>query len=308
MKKLFFLIITFVLALTACGQVTKAEDNTAAYVFTDSLGREVRVDSYEKTVVASGSLAEIWQLSGGTLYGVTSDAFSGHDLGLPEDIKVYGDVKHPSAESIIADGVDFVILSETVSGHIELEDTFESAGVTIAYFNVESFDNYLSMLKICTDITGSTELYEKNGVAVQSEIATVLNKAEGKESPDILLLRAYSTGIKAKGSDNMTGKMLSDLGCVNIADSDNSLLEELSIESIILADPDHIFITTMGEDENAAIAQYEDTLASNPAWKELSAVKNGRVHILPKELFHYKPNARWGEAYRILEEILYEAE
>lgn len=307
MKKLLLFIIASALALTAC-EKTQDSGKEAAYVFTDSLGREVHVASYEKTVVASGSLAEFWQLAGGELYGVTSDAFTGHDLGLSDEVKVYGDVKNPSAESMIADGVDLVIFSETISGQVQLEETLESAGITTAYFGVENFDEYLSMLKICTEITGRSELYEQNGEAVRSEVEGAIKKAEGMEQPSILLLRSYSTGIKAKGSDNMTGQILADLGCVNIADSDSSLLEELSLESIVLADPDFVFITTMGEDEEAAIAQYESTLASNPAWQELTAVKNGRVHILPKDLYHYKPNARWGEAYENLEEILYESE
>jgi len=29
--------------------------------------------------------------------------------------------------------------------------------------------------------------------------------------------------------------------------------------------------------------------------------------VLNKELFHYKPNARWGESYEILANILYPA-
>lgn len=102
----------------------------------------------------------------------------------------------------------------------------------------------------------------------------------------------------------MTGQMLADLGCINISDSDASLLEELSLEAIVRADPDFVFITTIG-DSAAGIAQYEAELASNPAWQGLSAVKNGNVYILPQELYHYKPNARWGEAYENLVEILY---
>ena len=103
----------------------------------------------------------------------------------------------------------------------------------------------------------------------------------------------------------MTGQMLKQLGCRNIADSDSSLLETLSLEAIVRADPDHIFIMTIGNGE-AGLAKYETQLCSNPAWLELTAVKNGRVHILPKELFHYKPNVRWADAYGMLEDLLYE--
>ncbi len=304
MEKLISVALAAVFLLTACSKTEESKSD--GYTFTDALGREVSVTSFEKTVIASGSLAEIWELAGGTVYGATDDVLDSHSLKDPDSVKIYGDVKNPSVESIIADDADFVIFSSTIAKQVELEESLSSAGVTVAYFNVESFDEYLSMLKICTDITGNSDLYTSNGEAVRERIEQAIEKSKGHDAPDILLLRAYSTGVKAKGSDNMTGQMLSDLGCVNIADSDSSLLEELSLESIVRADPDYVFITTMGEDEQAAIAQYESTLASNPAWQELTAVKNNEVHILPKELYHYKPNARWGEAYEKLEEILYE--
>lgn len=302
MKKLIISIITAALLLTGCA---KTDGGSAVYTFTDSQDRTVEVKSFEKTAVLSGSLAEVWQLAGGELFGITNDAYDGHTLDIPEDVKNYGDVKNPSVEGLIADGVDFVILSGTIANQVKLEETLNSSGITTAYFDVENFEDYLSMLKICTDITGRSDLYAENGEAVRERVEQSVERAKDKEHPKVLLLRSYSTGIKAKGSDNMTGQMLADLGCENIADSESSLLEELSLEAIVRADPDFVFITTMGGDTEAAIAQYEETLGSNPAWQELTAVKDGRFHILPKDMFHYKPNNRWGEAYEYLEEILY---
>lgn len=302
MKKLIIFIITAALLLTGCA---KTDGGSAVYTFTDSQDRTVEVKSFEKTAVLSGSLAEVWQLAGGELFGITNDAYDGHTLDIPEDVKNYGDVKNPSVEGLIADGVDFVILSGTIANQVKLEETLNSSGITAAYFDVENFEDYLSMLKICTDITGRSDLYAENGEAVRERVEQSVECAKDKEHPKVLLLRSYSTGIKAKDSDNMTGQMLADLGCENIADSESSLLEELSLEAIVRADPDFVFITTMGGDTEAAIAQYEETLGSNPAWQELTAVKDGRFHILPKDMFHYKPNNRWGEAYEYLEEILY---
>lgn len=34
-------------------------------------------------------------------------------------------------------------------------------------------------------------------------------------------------------------------------------------------------------------------------------MKEDRYIVLPKDLFHYKPNNRWGESYQYLGEILY---
>jgi len=32
------------------------------------------------------------------------------------------------------------------------------------------------------------------------------------------------------------------------------------------------------------------------------------VRVLPRDLFHYKPNARWAESYGVLYEMLFETE
>ncbi|MCI7232344.1 MAG: ABC transporter substrate-binding protein [Oscillospiraceae bacterium] len=290
--------------LSGCSAEKAVEE--PVYTFTDALGREVRVTSYEKTAVLSGSLAEIWQLAGGELYGVTSDAFDRPTLNLSKDVKNYGGVHSLSTENIIGDGVDFAIVSGTVADQSKITDVLDPAGVTTAVLDVENFNDYLSVLKIFTDITGREDLYVTNGENVREKVDEVLARSEGKESHTILLLRAYSSGVKARGSDNMTGEMLSQLGCVNIADSDSSILEELSLEAIVRANPEYVFVTTMGEDDEAAKAQYEAVLGSNQAWAEMDAVKNGKVYFLPKDTFHYKPNERWAEAYEYLEDILYE--
>ena len=67
--------------------------------------------------------------------------------------------------------------------------------------------------------------------------------------------------------------------------------------------PDYIFVSTMGS-ADAAKAYMLEAVESNPAWAELSAVKNGRYIFLPKELFHYKPLNRWDESYAYLADRL----
>ena len=81
------------------------------------------------------------------------------------------------------------------------------------------------------------------------------------------------------------------------------LLDGLSLEHVMLRDPDYIFLSPMG-DEGAAKAQIAE-LFSQEGWRELTAVQTENYSFLEKELFHFKPNARWAEAYRSLAELLY---
>ena len=101
------------------------------------------------------------------------------------------------------------------------------------------------------------------------------------------------------------GEMLASLGCVNIADSETGLLETLSMETILAEDPEHIFVVLQGSDTTKAEQTLEMSLLSNPAWNELTAVREGRYHVMDQRLYNVKPNARWGEAYEKLADILY---
>jgi iron complex transport system substrate-binding protein len=292
---------------SGCSQenAESGRNETDITAFEDALGYEVRVSNPHKVAVVMGSFAETWLLAGGTLSALTEDAYSQRGIEPDDGVVNLGAMKSPSVELMIQNGIDFVILSANISEHVALREQLEGAGITTAFFDVETFGDYLAMLKICTDITGREDLYETNGLAVQEQIDDAIARSKGHEAPTVLLIRAYSTGARSKGSDSMTGAMLKDLGCINIADSNASLLENLSLEAIILEDPDYIFVTTMGASSDAALKALAEGIQSNPAWNGLTAVREGRYIMLPRDLFHYKPNNRWDESYEMLAEILY---
>lgn len=305
MRKALCLML-LMLMLAACG--TQAVENGSVTTFTDDLGREVTCPEHPERVAALiGSFADVWCLAGGrdTLVATADDAWTSFDLGLGEDTANLGAVKTPSLETLLAADPDLVIASVNTEANLELEDVLESAGIPVAYFDVQGFEDYLNMLDICTQLTGKPENYEKYGVEVQNEIDSAIARADGS-TPTVLVARATGVSCKVKASEgNVLGEMLAALGCVNIADSDTSLLEDLSLEAIIAAQPEYIFAVLQGSDSTDAMATLETTLLSNPGWNQLEAVREGRFYTMEHELYNLKPNARWGEAYEKLADILY---
>ena len=311
-RRLFAAVLLIIVLCTACagaGMPAPADDMPQEILrFTDAQGREVSFRQAPARVVScSGSFAEVWALAGGTLVGTTEDAISERGMDLGEEVAIVGTIKQPNLEEILALAPDFVILSEDIEGHIEAAQTLEAANIPYAFFHVEEFEEYLDMLKLFTDLTGRADLYEENGLAVRERIDEIKAACADLPSPSVLFARAYSSGVRAKGADNMTGIILEELGADNIVSRHGDLLEELGMEAIIAEDPDFILITTMG-DEQKALAALESGIMSDPAWNGLTAVKEGRVQVLPKELFHYKPNARWAQAYEYLAQLLYPGE
>ncbi len=274
-------------------------------VFVDDLDREIQVCSSPQAAALIGSFADVWLLAGGELTAAANDSWTSLSLPLGEQVVNLGSITEPDAEKLIASKPELVLASVNTDADLELEELLTQAGIPVAYFQVSNFEEYLHMLDICTRLTGRRDLYEENGLKVQQEIEQVKERIDGSR-PKVLFLRASASGVKAKGSkDNVCGEMLEELDCINIADIQDSLLEDLSLEAVIMEDPDYIFVTVQGTDQEAAMDNVEQLLISNPAWNSLTAVKEGRYYVLDKRLYNLKPNARWGEAYQKLADILY---
>ena len=261
----------------------------------------------ERVVSLYGSFSEAWLQAGGSLVGVTDDAVNEHGLNLP-DAQIIGTNKAPNLELVMALEPDWVILSADIAAQGPAMQVLQDAGIACTAFRVDTWQDYAAMMDVFTQKTGRRDLYEAIIPPMEQEIAQIIENAREKESPKALLLRAYSGGAKAKGADNLAGAMLRDLGCVNVVDLHPSLLEDLSLEAIVMEDPDWILVSVMGGDEEAALHALNESLGQNPAYQALTAVQEGRVQVLPRELFHYKPNARWAESYGYLYEMLFEAE
>jgi len=287
-----------------------AENENGSVTFTDDLGREVTVKNPQRVVTLISSFADIWYLAGGIeqMVATTNATWTYFDLPLREDIVNLGASKELNLEQLIACEPDLVLASCGTDRNVELEASFEEMGLNVAYFSVNGFEDYLRVLKICTDITGCTENYERYGTQVQAEVEQALERVDGSK-PSVLYIRATGSSCKVKNSEgSVLGEMLQAMDCVNIADAKDSLLEQLSMEVILQEDPDYIFVVLQSADPADAREILETTLLTNPAWEGLSAVKEGRYHVMEQNLYNLKPNARWGEAYAKLADILYPAQ
>ena len=291
-----------------CGCASPQRSAAGGITFTDDTGVEVTVPKKPETVaVLLSSLADLWITAGGSVditVGETVErGFVGTDVIQVDD----GAGKTINLEALVAAEPDFVLYASDIAGQLKCAETLRAAGIPAAGFAVETFEDYLALLKLCTEILDTPESYEIYGLELKNKVDSLLETAKNQPyQPEILFVRAGSSAkvTKAKTAENhFVCGMLKDLGTLNIAEKAPVLLDGLSIEEILLADPDVILFTTMG-DETAGAA-YMESLVEDSVWQNLTAVREGKVYQLPKELFQYKPNARWDGAYAYLIELLY---
>ena len=280
----------------------------AAETFVDANGREIELTQPERVVALYGSYGKVWLEAGGELLAIPEDAMDTYPVTEHEGIQSLGSLRLPNMELLFSLNPDFVILSADVVEHAAIGETLEQAGIPCAYFSNRSWRDYMEMVEVFSKMTGDAGRLESLRRSVQEPIEMTIEWARQREdygTHTVLLLRVGTSNVRSKDSEStIAGVMLKDMGFVNIADSDASLMENLTMEAIVMADPDWILAVPQGTDEAGASEALARMLTGNPAWNTLSAVRNGRFVMLPKELFHQHPNASWPLAYTYLAELL----
>ena len=301
-------VVTGLLALVCVLACLTGCSGKKKYTFTDDLGRKVTLRQPERVAALLGSFAELWYLAGGELLAASNDAFTDLNLSLGASHVNLGSTKQLSYDLLVQIQPDFVIASADSAQHLQWEDALEKADIPVAYFSVSTFEDYLRVLKICTDITGCEDRYETYGTSQQAAIDAVRSRIPDAQGPRVLVLRASGKYIRAKESGStVLGAILEDLGCTNVADAAGVFADadQVTMDEIVSLDPDFIFVIPSGDDEAGMQQNLHEKLGSDPRWKELSAVKNDRAHMMEKKLFQFKPNDQWAEAYQTVAEYLF---
>ncbi len=286
---------------------TKGEEAVNATIsIMDGLGKQVVLKKNPKRVVCLyTSYLDLWDLAGGKVVGRSEGSENVPEAA--KSVDTVGLQNEPNVEKILALQPDLVIMSSGISSQVSLIPMFEKNNIQCLALDYIDFGDYLNMLKIFTDLTGNKEAYKAKGLDVKEKVESIIARVPKDKKPSVLLLFGTSKSVSARLPDTTVGRMLEELGTENIAYDPGLKVEEMkifSMEKVIEKDPDFIFVQTMG---NAAEAQerIKKDVESNPAWGSLTAVKEGRYILLPKDLFLFKPNERYAEAYEELAKLLY---
>ena len=276
----------------------------AIFVFAASItcaAEKIKTKKPANVVALSKSVAEMWLLSGGSLVGTTTDALDLEGIGSAVSV---GTLTTTSMEAVVSLNPSLVILTKDIPLHKKLTENCRALGIRTYIVDVKNFADYERIMRNFTKETGRADLFEKNVLSVKREIVSLCADAKKRTrgtQATYLFLRTSSVKNKVL-KDHFGNEIFQNLGLRSIV-SDDSALDELSVEAIVLEDPDYIFVVAQGDQKRAEEA-FRKAYSSHPAWKSLSAAKNGHVIMLPKELFNYKPNASWAKAYQYVRDVL----
>ena len=155
--------------------------------------------------------------------------------------------------------------------------------------------------------SGREDIYINHVEKIQNKVDEIISKAPTDNNYKAVIMFATAKSITVRDSNTMVGEMLKDLNVINISDSTTAGTDTktFSIEKILQEDPDFVFVQTMGSDLEKITERLKSEALDNPAWASLTAVKEDRYIVLPKDLYLYKPNDRYPEAYDGLAKMIY---
>lgn len=264
------------------------EGAAATRVFTDSLGREVELPAQVERVAASGPVAQEVLLTTvpERLVGLATQltdaqaAYLGEDVAaLPVLGQIYGGKGDFNKEEVAAASPQLVLDVGEPKDSIteELDGLQEQIGIPFVHLDSTSLESYGDLLDDVADLLSCERASEEADYcrAACEEVAGVMDEvdAESGRVRAAYLLGADGTNAMARGAF-MAGVV--DAVADNVVEVDDPSSsgkgDPVSLEQIAVWDPDLIVFSPDGA--------YE-TVATDPAWAELSAVKSGSYYLVP---------------------------
>ncbi|TQR39513.1 ABC transporter substrate-binding protein [Lysinibacillus sphaericus] len=320
MKNFKFLLVgALALSLAACGVESKTADVNAsvdqvdmeqqtletvgALTFIDDLGNKHEFEATPGSVATLNlGMMDILLELGANVTGrptITSDR--GAEV---EAIQEIGNPHEPSFEQIAALNAEILIVPPSFQ---QFAPTVEATGTKIVYSNMNSVDDIKKTIKKYGALFNNTATAEKLVAQIDEKIA------EGTTGSTLDALIVYGApGTYLAALDNsLYGDILKKAGGKNIA-ADLPATDKyptyanLSVEKIVERNPKVIMLITHAKP--AAVKEgFEKQLKENAAWKNLDAVKNDQIIILPAELFD-NPGTQVVEAIDYMRGVLKTAE
>ncbi|WP_368306614.1 ABC transporter substrate-binding protein, partial [Megasphaera massiliensis] len=234
-------------------------------------------------------------------------AIKSEDAALPEkykDVPDVGPVYSVSLEKVTALQPDVVIGS--TDHHEKLAAQLEDSGIPVILLRTKTYDDVKHNLVVMGKVYGK----EKEAAAVDEKLDTeikAITDAVPKEGQRIAIIHATPSAVSLELPTSIAGGIADLLHLQNIAaapaGSENNRIP-YSMESLVEANPDVIFLTSMGSSDKIE-KRIKGDIESNPAWASLKAVQSGRFYILPERYFLLNPGLDYPKAVGYMANLVY---
>lgn len=307
-KSLFFLGMSMILVLalfTGCGKNATANTSTTRDISYGGVTYTIPEQPKRIAVLSNSILSMIYALDGTAIARPVSTE------PLPEDQEKVPPIGHTgniNMEQLLSLQPDLVLGIATQ--HKKLADQLTSNHIPHMILSYDGIDDNIPLLTLLGEVLHKERKAEDVISTYKRQIEAVKQSIVNEPPVTVAVLRATGKSITAETKYAVGASLVQELGMNNVTanrinqTNSNAKTVPYSLENLTLDNPQVIFIVTMGEKSDVT-AQMEKSMISNPAWKELQAVKNNKVFYLPSNLFLLNPGLQVPQAMAQLVEDAY---
>ena len=296
------LLSLFSLLLPACGGGDAPARDAAppadgAVALVDDAGRSVRLPRPARRVISlvpSATEALLALGAGDRLVGRTD-----FDHGPAVDsLPSVGGGMTPSIEAVAALRPDLVLGWET-RGDQSTRRRLEELGIPVFAVEVDDTVGVFRTVASLGRLTGRAGAADSLAAGLRRELAEVRASVAGKPEPTVFFL-VWNDPPMTAGAGTFISQVLGVAGGRNVFADVEGEWPNVALEEIVRRQPDFV-VLPQGEKGGAHDV---DRLRGSPGWRELRAMREGRVVTIDSELMN-RPGPRLGEAARALRDALH---
>ncbi|HUS80152.1 MAG TPA: helical backbone metal receptor [Armatimonadota bacterium] len=250
--------------------------------FTDDLGAEVELPAPPQRIVCiSPDMTEIIFTLGAGQRLVGADEFSNYPPETAEIEKI-GGMTDPSIEKIIGLQPDLVLVVRGVP--VEVVESLREAGLKVIGKAPKTISDVIGVIRDVGSYLGLEEVAARAATALDERVERVKQRAHAMfaetPGPRVLMVIGIEP-VFAAGPGSYGDDLITLAGGRNVVTEDDGEFvcawPQYSLERIVEHDPDIIIATLERHGQEGGTLQ---TLRGLGGWKDVAAVRNGRVYDL----------------------------
>lgn len=302
------MVLLVMLCTSGCGGTVKKSQETVqdGITVTDDNGRTVTLKSIPQRIVplSASFLDPLAELDGKLAARVA--AKTGINA-IYKDLPETGNVYNVNLEKVIAVQPDLVICYKGMND--KFVHNFEENNIPVIVLEMRTYEQVKNTVSVLGKITGHSDKAAELNKGMDGRIAAVKAKLPPPKSMKIAILHSTSQNVTVQLEGSIAGSAAQLLGFNNIAAgsmplADNSTAAPYSLETLVAANPDIIYITSMGHLKTVQEGMMK-SISANPAWQSIGAVQQRRVYFLPQEMFLLSPGLKYPEAVEYMAKLAY---